>query len=172
MIAGVGATVGLGSLLAVAGASAATNTSGSDNIVSKIATKFNLNKDEVKAVFEEDRASREAEMQAKVEEKLTQAVTDGKITEAQKTLITDKMAELKATRDANKDSFQNLTESERKVKMDEERTAIETWAADNNIPKEFLRMAGPHGRGPGGHGPRGGAPDDNTADTTTSTTAR
>lgn len=172
MIAGVGATVGLGSLLAVAGASAATNTSGSDNLVSKIAAKFNLNQDEVKAVFDEDRATHEAEMRANVDEKLTQAVTDGKITEAQKTLITDKMAELKSTREANKDSFQNLTESERKAKIDEERAAIEKWATDNNIPKEFLRMAGPRGHGPGGHGPRGDASDDNATDTTTSTTSQ
>ena len=143
------ASVGLGSVYA------ATNTSGSGTIVDKIATKFNLNKDEVQKVFEEDRAEKETEHQQAMEERLTQAVTDGKLTEDQKAKILAKMAELKANR-PNMEELKNKTPEERHQLMEQHRTELEQWAKDNNIPEEYMpfHIRVKAGGGPGG--PEGG----------------
>lgn len=106
-------------------ASAQSATSG-DSLIDKIATKFNLNKDEVKAVFDEDHAAREAERLADVSQDLQDAVDAGELTSDQKTLIENKLKETQAARDA-------------------ERTALETWASDNGIDAKYIMMGGRHG---------------------------
>ncbi len=151
MLASAITSLGLASVMALSTASAATNDRTS--LVDKIATKFNLNKDEVKKVFEEDRAEHQAEHKAKFEERLTQAVKDGKITEDQKAKILAKMDELEKEHEANKAEMEGKTEEERKATMEAKREELKQWATDNNIPKEFIRFGhGPGRRGPGGPG--------------------
>lgn len=106
-------------------ASAQSGTSG-DSIIDRIATKFNLNKDEVKAVFDEDHAAREAERLADVSQDLQTAVDAGELTVDQKTLIENKLKDTQSARDA-------------------ERTALETWAEDNSIDLKYVMMGGRHG---------------------------
>lgn len=135
-------------------ASAAETSDGSSkaSIVDKIATKFNLNKDQVQQVFDQDRQEHEADRKAKLEERLTQAVSDGKITADQKQAILTKLDELQKQREANKDKFKDMTAAERKAAMEQERTDLQTWAKQNNIPMEYLMMGGPghdHGMGMG-----------------------
>ena len=64
------------------------------------------------------------------DDRLEDAVTDGDITEAQKTLIEQKQAELETTREQKRDE-------------------LEQWAEDNDIE---LRDVMPFGGGKGGHG--------------------
>lgn len=124
-----------------------------DTLVEKLATKFNLNKDDVKAVFDEEHAAREAEHQKAYEEKLAQAVTDGKLTQEQADKVIAKSKELQAAREAHKTDWANLGQDERKAKIDEERTAIDQWLKDNNIDRKWLMMGGRGGHGMGrGHG--------------------
>ena len=149
LVAGVLATAGISSLGAVSMASAATSSTGQDSLIDKIASKFKLNKDEVKAVFDEDRTTREAEREQKMKDKLAQAVKDGKLTQAQADKITAKMAEMKTFMESLKDK----TETERKSAMDTKRDEIKKWIEDNNIPEGYMPM-GPGG--PGGHGMMGG----------------
>jgi hypothetical protein len=150
LIAGAVATLGVAST--AAGVQAVTNT-GSDQsgIVDKIAQKFNLNKDEVQKVFDEDRATHEAQHQSRMEERLSQAVKDGKLTEDQKTKILAKLTELKASMESERENFKNMTDEERKTHMEQKRTELETWAKENNIPTDYLHFIG-HGGGPGGPG--------------------
>jgi hypothetical protein len=154
MVAGAVATIGLaGSAMAANIAAAETSgtaAAGSGSLADKIATKFNLNKDEVRAVFDEEHQAREAERRTKIEEKLTTAVYEGKLTEDQKKMILAKMDELDARRQANREDFQNMTEEERRTSMKQKHTELQQWADDNSIPEEYLRFGGP-GRG---HGPR------------------
>ena len=146
--------VGAVSALSVAGVTgavvSAAGTGGADSLVAKIAQKFNLKQADVQAVFDADRASHEAERQAQAEKELTQAVTDGKITSAQKDLILAKQKEVKADMEANRDAMKDKTEAERHSAMDAKRTALEQWAKDNGIPTDFLRYVFGGGRGPGG----------------------
>jgi replication initiation and membrane attachment protein DnaB len=139
-----------------------------DTLAQKIADKFGLNKDDVQAVFDEDRTEhqvemeaereeRQDEMQSKFEEKLSQGVTDGKITEAQKELILAKHEELEVSRQDVTESFKDMTNEERKTAMEEERKALETWANENGIDIEYFMdgfgMKGFRGEG-GPNGPR------------------
>lgn len=107
---------------------AETGASGT-TLVDRIATKFNLNKDEVQAVFNEDRAAKEAERINLISEELQAAVDDGDITADQKALIETKLKELQATRAS-------------------ERTALQEWADANSIDLKYVMMGG---RGLGGN---------------------
>jgi hypothetical protein len=167
MAAGAAATIGLtGSALTAGIVSAATTdssgTDGMSSLVDKIATKFNLNKEEVKAVFDEDRASHQVEHAAKMEERLTQAVKDGKLTEDQKSKILAKLQELKDNR-PDPSEMKGKTRAERREAMEKHHAELETWAKENDIPMEYLRfrMGGP-GHGPGfGHGEMGTSTSEN-----------
>lgn len=149
------------------------NTSGISNpmsdLVSTIAQKFNLNTSDVQAVFDEQktkmdtqREDQRAQMGAKSQEDFTsrinQAVTDGKLTQAQVDLILAKKAELLAQQEAQKASAETMTQEERQTARETMKTQMDSlkqWATDNNIPQEYIPFTG-GGRGHGGFGGPGG----------------
>lgn len=139
-------------------ANAATTTNGANpmsSLVDAIAGKFNLNKTDVQAVFDEQHSKMEATREAEVKAEIAQLVKDGKLTQAQADAILAKRAELDKERDTNRTADQNLTDAERQAKRDERRKALDKWAADNNIPIEYrYLLKGGHG-GHGGHGSGG-----------------
>ena len=108
------------------------------SLVQKIADKFGLNKDEVQAVFDQNRQEHQAQMQTRFEDQLTQDVKDGKITEAQKQLTLTKRQELQANRQTKMESMRNMTNEERKVAMEKERQETENWAKENGIDLKYL----------------------------------
>ncbi|MBI5654978.1 hypothetical protein HZC53_05005 [Candidatus Uhrbacteria bacterium] len=120
------------------------------DIVQAIATKFNLNKDDVQKVFDEQRAANQAEMQAKGEQRftdmLTKAVADGKLTQTQADLIKAKHEEVQTFMQSLKDK----TPEERQAAMKNQADSLKRWAKDNGIPAGYLPM----GFGMGGE--RGG----------------
>lgn len=116
------------------------------SIVKRIAEKFNVSESEVQEVFDEERATREADMKQRHEERLSQAVTDGKLTEAQKNLILKKWEEMKNTRQSDFEDFKNMTPEERHAAMEKKHDELESWAEQNGIPEEFLKF-GHHGKG-------------------------
>ncbi len=120
------------------------------SLVNKISTKFGLNKAEVQAVFDEEHQAREAEMKQREEQRLSQLVTDGKITEAQKQLILSKRQELMAERQSERENFQKMTEEERRATMEKHSKALQEWAQANGIDPQYLQPMGPKGRGMGG----------------------
>jgi hypothetical protein len=139
LIAGIASSVAFASLAAASGALAETSgTPGPDNLIQKIAQKFNLKEADVKAVFEEDRAAHEAEHQKKIEDKLSQAVTNGKLTNEQKDKIIAKQKEFHAKMESNREDMKDKTEDEHRKTMEAERAELEQWAKDNNIPIEYL----------------------------------
>jgi hypothetical protein len=107
------------------------------SIITNLAEKFNLKESDVQKVFEDTRTEQE-------DERLSQLVTDGKITEAQKTLITAKRAEIETK--VEEINSKQMTTTERadalKALMDD----VEKWAEDNDIEERFL-MARGMGRG-------------------------
>lgn len=141
---------GLTGLQTVSAQTTAGTTDGPTSLIQKIAKKFNLKEADVKAVFDQEHTERKAEMTKQVEDNLTQAVKDGKITEAQKQAILTKRSELQAKFEANRDSMKDKTEDERKAAMEAEKADLEAWAKTNNISTDFLRYV--MGRGGMGHG--------------------
>jgi hypothetical protein len=147
----VAGSLGLGGL-GVGVVSAATDTKPA-TLVDELAQKFNLKKADVQAVFDQHKTEMDASREQKFTEKLDAAVTKGTITSAQKDLIVKKVAELKASRDANRDAMKDKTQAEREAAMKADRDALQTWADANKIPMDLL-MGGMGG--PGGGHMRGG----------------
>jgi uncharacterized membrane protein YhiD involved in acid resistance len=150
----------------------ANSTSGTDamsGLVSAIATKFNLKKDDVQKVFDEQRTQMETQREQEVKDQVAQLVKDGKLTQAQADKINAKRAELVKEREANRTSEQNLTDAQRKTKMEERKTALDTWFKDNNIDSQYvyLLMGGHGGRG----GPDGGKRDSRSSSSQSSTSS-
>ena len=115
------------------------------SLVQKIADKFGLNKDEVQAVFDENRQEHQARMQQRYEERLTQDVKDEKITEEQKQLILQKHKELSENRQSKMEEMKNMSVEERKTEMERERQELENWAKENGIDPQYLMGGfGPH----------------------------
>lgn len=146
LVAALAGLVGVSSL----GVSQAVNAQADRHgtLVDKIAAKFNLNKDDVQKVFDENRAENAAERKQEMEQKLNQAVADGQITSQQKDEIISKLKELKSFFDSLKDK----SPSERSAALKAKRIELLKWAKDNHIPKRFITPRGIHG-GPGGHRP-------------------
>ncbi len=91
---------------------AADNNPMHASLISKIAQKFNLKEADVEAVFEAVRDEKQEEMKSQRVEKLSQAVKDGVITEAQKTTLLAKMEEHIGERQANRAEMQNWYKTE------------------------------------------------------------
>lgn len=148
LIGGTIASVGIASVASLGMASAATTSNGQSNLVDKLASTFKLNKADVQKVFDEDRASHQAEREQAMKTKLDQAVKDGKITQDQEDKLIAKLKELQADRKEFKD-MKEETQAERdahKAKMD----AFKQWLTDNKIPEDLARPMGGHGHmGPG-----------------------
>lgn len=136
--------VGMSSL-GFAGLTSAQTTSSGDTLVDKIATKFNLNKDEVKKVFDEERASHQAEHEKAMSDRLQKLVDEGKLTTDQKAKIETKFKEMRQQREANKDN--DLTEEERKAEMQRNHQALEKWANENKIDLSLIRPDKSDGHG-------------------------
>jgi uncharacterized membrane protein YhiD involved in acid resistance len=149
-VAGVTTLIGAGTFAGVASAQATNSVQGNDSLVDKITQKFNLNKDDVQKVFDENKADRQAERQQHIEDRLNQAVKDGKITEAQKAAILDKMQEMQTYLDSIKDKTADEKRGLMKTKMDE----LKKWADDNGLSQYLPMMVGRghHGMGMGMHG--------------------
>jgi hypothetical protein len=137
MVAGAGMAVGLATFASVASAQTwgASNQTGEHSLVDKIATRFNLNKDEVQKVFDEDREAHHEAMKQKMEEFLAQAVKDDKITEDQKRAILDKHKEMQTFMESIKDKPAEEHKMLMKQKVDE----IRQWAKDNDLT-EYMRI--------------------------------
>lgn len=116
----------------------ANEDSSRKSIVDKLVSKFNLNKDDVQKLFNEERETMQKEMEERFAVILNEAVASGKLTEAQKTLIIDKKAEIKANFQANKDKFKNQDRKEMQAQMKSERESLEKWANDNGIDMKYL----------------------------------
>lgn len=121
------ATVGVSGAMLPALASADANSpTGSSSLVDKIAQKFNLKKEDVQAVFDENKTAHQAERQQKMSDRLQDAVDSGKITAEQKTLIENKLKELQTARET-------------------EQKELKAWADQNKIGLKYLMMG--HMRG-------------------------
>lgn len=100
-------------------ATVSANMQTDSTFVKTFAQKLGVSEDKVKTALDSMKTDRQSEMQKSLEDRLSQLVKNGKITEAQKTLITNKMKEIKANRSAKKEDLQK-------------------WAKDNNIDLKYL----------------------------------
>lgn len=134
---GGGAVAGISSqqLLAPAGVSAQETNNGDTAphgpaaLIDKLVERFGLNRDDVQQVFDEEHAARQADMEAKFEDRLSQAVTDGKLTEEQKAALIQKHEEMQAEMENLKD----LSPEERQAQMKQHHEEMKTWLEEQGI---------------------------------------
>lgn len=134
------------------GTASADNTSQKTSIIERIASRFNLNKDDVQGVFNEQFKAHQEEMTQRFETRLSEAVSKGTITEEQKSLILAKHEELQKERETNLEARRNMTPEERRADAEKHRDEMKAWAESNNIPSELVGIGmrdGAHGRGGG-----------------------
>lgn len=132
---GVTTAVGLasigGALSITAMSASAENTKDivKTSLADKIAERFNLNKDDVQKVIDENKQEYAANRHQKLEERLNKAVEQGKITAEQKTAIINKHQEVRDYMESIKDTPQGEKRELMKAKLDE----LKKWAEDNGL---------------------------------------
>lgn len=133
------------SVAAIAGTIYATGASASfgrgQEMASQLAEKLGIEESSVENAMEEIRSDQQAEMKARQEERLQEAVDDGKITAEQKQLLLDRQTAMEEAREAR-------------------RAENQKWMEDNGFSEDTLHEYGISfgegmGRGRGGEGRRG-----------------
>ena len=139
------------SILSATPAHAQTNDgSPFPSLIQKIVEKFGLEQADVEAVFQEHRNQMHAQMQQRMETRLNESVTNGTITEEQKQLVLKKHEEMQAEREKNRDTWQNMTQEERKAEHEKRQAEMKSWAEKNGINLDlFFGFKGGRGFGHG-----------------------
>lgn len=143
VISGALVTAGIAGLVTTQAVNAANDTTGQQSLVDRIATTFNLNKSDVQKVFDEEHTAREAQRSAKFEERVKQAVDDGKISQDLADQLIAKQKEMQTYRDSIKDK----SAEERRSLMKAKREEMSKWLRDNNIDRSLLAPLDGHGLG-------------------------
>jgi hypothetical protein len=113
----------------------ANGDSGPDSLITKLAERFDLNRNEVEQVFEENQRERQIQKQAHHQEALSQAVEDGRLTAEQKNLILEKKTEMRK-------ETENLSRQERRENRASHRQEMRDWAEENNIDLSVVQGFG------------------------------
>lgn len=143
-IAAVGLVGGVG-LYTATQAFAETSTTYT-KIVENLASKFNLDKAAVQQVFTTTR-------EQAAEDRLDDAVDEGRITAAQKSLIVAKQKEVQTQIETI--NAKQLTAEDRATQLKELTESVRDWADKNDIPVGLVFAGGVRGR-VGGMGKMGG----------------
>lgn len=109
-----------------------------------LAQKLGVSEDKVTKAFDELHQEKATKMKADLESRLTQAVKDGKITDAQKNAIQERFGEAQIKKFDRKE----FDPSQMKTEMEKRKTELENWAKENNISLSTLReLLRPQGKG-------------------------
>lgn len=125
-------------------ASAQSAHDGNATIVDRLVEKFDLNKDEVQAVFQEQHQERHAQMATERSERIADAVSTGKITQEQADYLTAAFEDIDALRDSIVPGEEN---DEIRAQVREKMLAVHNWADENDVDLRALN---------GGHNGHGG----------------
>lgn len=127
-----------------------------DALVQKLAAAFGKSDSEVEAVFTDFRDEQQAEREAAYTTKLDDAVTAGELTSEQRDLILAKHDELQQQHQNENPQDSDLTPEQWREQRQSERDALETWASDNGIDRQYLMPEREPMGGGMGHGDRDG----------------
>jgi uncharacterized membrane protein len=126
-----------GALFGVSTLYAQTNSK-TNPMVTKIAQRFGLKESEVQAVFDEERQEQKKQLESHLDDRLSQAVKDRKITEVQKTAILSKIKELQEKKQTNIETWKNMSAEQRRAAMQKEKDDLKTWADHEGISLDLF----------------------------------
>lgn len=109
-----------------------------DTIVSTLSQKLGVSEDKVQKAFDEIHKDRRTEMETQYQNMLSQAVKDGKLSDAQKQLLIDKYKELLSQREDQDKALKTMTPQERRAKMQKRHDELKLWAQQNEIDPSYL----------------------------------
>lgn len=109
-----------------------------DNFIQKLSERFGIEESEIEAVLEEVRQEHQAENQAWFAARLSEAVTNGEITEEQKQLIIQKHEEIRNRWQEERFNAENLTPEERRQASLEKRQELAAWAEENGVEVKYF----------------------------------
>ena len=122
-----------------------------ETIIQRLIKVFKLNETEVNKVVNQYQTEKQAEKTKLMEEKLSQLVEDGKITNEQKTKILAKHKEIQANR-PDPQEMRSMTREERQAENQTRRAELEEWAQANGIDLQYMFIFGREKHGLGGYG--------------------
>lgn len=111
-------------------------------LVEMLASKFHLDKNEVKTAITDYHTQHKQKMletmQKRQEDRLTQLVKDGKITDAQKQAI---LTELKTLKDKyGPDKLKDLTPDQRRQQMQNMKQELDAWVKAQGIDPSYIML--------------------------------
>lgn len=126
---------------------AQANNGSYPSFVQELAQKLGIDQSKVQQAVDQIRLDHKSQMQSRLNTQLDQAVKDGKITQTQKTSISNKLQEMKNNRhDMNQ--FKNQTPQQRRLALEQKKTEFENWAKQNGLTLQTLQeILGHSGKG-------------------------
>ena len=135
----------------------ATNDNPKSGLVQYLSEKLGIDQSKVQTVFDDYRSQEQSTRQKENIEKYTSyldgLVSEGKITELQKTAILAKHSELQETHEAT--DLSDKSREEHKALMEKEKTDLETWAKEQGIDVSYFHL-NPNSDGRDNKGPNRG----------------
>jgi hypothetical protein len=126
-------------VIGFSGATALAANSSRPSLAQDIANKFHLDQSQVQDVIDQHKTTMQQNHEAKYEERLDQAVKDGKLTDAQKQAVLTEHNKLIG-------ELKSAGSGDRRQTMENVRQEAKDWASQNNInAKWVLPMRGMHG---------------------------
>ena len=117
----------------------------SNPVIERLAERFELNEDEVQAVFDAVRDEKRVEMQVRFEEKLGELVSNGTLTEEQKQAFLNKKEEMRS----EKGEYRDLSYEEKMELKESHNAEMQSWAEENGIDLSQIKAELGKGMGRG-----------------------
>lgn len=115
-------------------------------LIQRLIERFNLDEEEVGEVLSDFREEHHVMMQTRMDERLSQLVSEGTITTDQKQALLDKHVEMRAEHEELMANWDSLTEEERLATHDAHRDELQAWAEENGLDlSEVLGIGKFHG---------------------------
>lgn len=129
------ATIAVGTLgLNAASAATTTTTYNFPPVVQQLVDKFNLPKDQVQQIIDQNRTQQQQKMQQRLQQKLNADVTAGKLTATQEQALLSELQNMQQQRQ----SLKGLSAADRKTKLQQMRQDFNSWAQQNGINLQNL----------------------------------
>jgi len=128
-ISGAIVAAGISGLVGVHAVNAVSDPASDQSLAGKIASSFNLNKDDVQKVIDQQRQDKQANHEQRFEARVSQAVKDGTLSQD----LADQLIAKEKEMQTYKDSLKDKTPKERRDLMIVQRDNLRAWMKQNNI---------------------------------------